>query len=1206
MAALEGDEVFDLQDSSSIGSETQNDIAYETESASESESDEYSDSDYMGDDEESSSKPRNRHPGDRPSDRQHRSILASTTLSRAQQITQENIPAETSLFTFLDHKCYTCSCHIPSSHKKRCMVLGFFRLLFLQSCNAIFCPLHNCIIPASKLEHHLHKAHKEWMSPQKGKESRKMASHIATTCGLDTSQEADDVVAQLPDELEEPLVSKGIFRCYQCPFCPSWLGENTGPGTPGRYLRKHMKEHHGDKMEVDVGEPRWTYRVAIYPQASTHVFMLPDEWTPEDVGDGGDSHSDVSIPPLPSLSTHPDQSSIAITTTQDWPIHLGWESYASEIKAGAHIKELKKLIGPSKSCKDGGLTNFLEKGLYYVRRFSIKYMKGAGLIMKDSVIHLGRVLVSEYSLSPFQVVGDSTIIGYSKFLFMTVAMLLRHIDAILAERASDYGPFKLRGVKPQFKAALTLYQLFLTTGGDDLDPQADWAIHNLFQTLLCPEGSNDRTINYPTDQAIFLWAFLSNHRYRISSHVQSLLSAAKYCLRCVSLQIARIQVQGDLDSPFFEEIMPKSGTETEAELEEDDGDDGDISSGGERVAVENTADTGAVLEWLNTRLNSFQNSNEVATVFDTSPSSPHGADEGLVPPESNLYDAVKCLRDQWLTWSPNIKHSRTPFGRIHNILHFISRFSYGAGTATQFDFKLDGQIIQYSRDDGIHWHTVNFGQWPELVHFIMDSLEEKITMQLPSGLAPSDLLTSSIEDDLSSNPPHLQPANSTWMNSNAQEFKNRMLSPTEGRHHLISQGKLQQDFLETYLQHDQEIRGLVAALVATTTSVCLRPAQYKSININSGTKQQRNIWLIDGRFLLGKPAAKQRSIDFADTLYWLPRKITHMLSIFFFFQQPFIDDILGVDNGQYAIHLWPLWPSKSNTVVLWSGVHINQAVRKYTKKILNIALDCQTIRQIAEGFLHQKFPHLFEAFNTSGDFLGNRDTYHIDHVLQRYAQHCGLGRLVEPLKIKKDKIAALLMVSDIWQALIKIEPQNEIWLPIATDTFIFPATSHRDLAYVEAQQLREATKLIDEQSLSKGLELLENPNFFNIEHSENSVHSLECARIFLRVVRHLLFGTGGPRYAQRPPLGGVHFQDLVEAGAMILHARDKISDMAPRDDPAYNSILKGLQEAWQEYDSTARSAKISSNIFQISHETSYLSRVAAEGKAMLALEMVKI
>ena len=387
---LEGNEVFDLQDFSSSGSES--DVAYEVESASESD---YSDSDYMGDDEGSSRKRSNRHPGEHPSDRQQRSILASTTLSRVRQITREKLPAETSLFTFLDNECYTCSCLTPSSPKARCTVLGFFQLLFLQSCNAIFCPLHNCIIPPSKLERHLCKAHKEWTSPQKSIESRNMALHIATTCGLDTSQEADDVVAQLPDELEEPPVSKGICRRYQCPFCRSWLGENTGPGTPERYLRKHVKEHHSDKMDIDVGESQWTYRVAIYSEGSTHVFMLPDEWTPEDFGDDRDSNLDVSIPPLSTLSTHPDQSSIATAVVQDWPVRLGWELYASEIKAGAHIKELKKLIGLCKSRKDGRLTNFLDKGLKYVRHFSVRYMKGAGLIMESSVIHLGRALVSE-------------------------------------------------------------------------------------------------------------------------------------------------------------------------------------------------------------------------------------------------------------------------------------------------------------------------------------------------------------------------------------------------------------------------------------------------------------------------------------------------------------------------------------------------------------------------------------------------------------------------------------------------------------------------------------------------------------------------------------------------------------------------------------------------------------------------------------------
>jgi len=168
MAASEG---FDLQDSNSSGSE--GGIAYRTGTVSELESDDYSDSEYMGDDEgqTSSCKRNSHHPSKRPSDHQHRSIIASTTLSRAHQITREKFPAETSPFTFLDHECYTCSCHTPLSHKTRCTVLGFFQLSFLQSWNAIFCPLHNCIIPTSKLGLHLHKAHKEWTSPKKGEES---------------------------------------------------------------------------------------------------------------------------------------------------------------------------------------------------------------------------------------------------------------------------------------------------------------------------------------------------------------------------------------------------------------------------------------------------------------------------------------------------------------------------------------------------------------------------------------------------------------------------------------------------------------------------------------------------------------------------------------------------------------------------------------------------------------------------------------------------------------------------------------------------------------------------------------------------------------------------------------------------------------------------------------------------------------------------
>jgi hypothetical protein len=79
---------------------------------------------------------------------------------------------------------------------------------------------------------------------------------------------------------------------------------------------------------------------------------------------------------------------------QDWPLLLGWEAYSVEIQAGAYVDKLRGLIGRCELIKNGQ-TNFLEKGLFYVRRFSIKYMKRAGLIMKSSVIHLDRAVVSE-------------------------------------------------------------------------------------------------------------------------------------------------------------------------------------------------------------------------------------------------------------------------------------------------------------------------------------------------------------------------------------------------------------------------------------------------------------------------------------------------------------------------------------------------------------------------------------------------------------------------------------------------------------------------------------------------------------------------------------------------------------------------------------------------------------------------------------------
>jgi hypothetical protein len=413
---------------------------------------------------------------------------------------------------------------------------------------------------------------------------------------------------------------------------------------------------------------------------------------------------------------------------------------------------------------------------------------------------------------------------------------------------------------------------------------------------------------------------------------------------------------------------------------------------------------------------------------------------------------------------------------VHNALHVISLHSYAIGTATHFHFELDGQKISYTRDE-ITWQTIDFSLWPDLTQYIMAELEAKVAQQLPDGIMESDLLAYSIHDDLSHLSPHLQEKNREWMSNAALKFRKAMLSPGEQRHGLGP--NIEPKRLEQYLLRDQEIRGLLATLVATTTSTCLRSAQYNSIFVNlksssSTPDDARNIWILHNRFLLGKPHAKQVSKDFGEVVFWLPKRVTTPLSVLLFFQQPFIDEILGmagITDHLYGSHLWPMKSEPRS----WNGV------RRYTAEKLGLGLNCQIVRQIAEAVLRQKFPTFFEAF-TFSKFHRAEGSYHIAHVLEPYAVHYGLANLAASIDMEEDRIAACLMVSDVWQAMIKIEPQQPFWQPIATGTYLFPAIKHRDLAYAQAQHLKvdmQLQKLINIKSLTDGLRHLESPDFIH-------------------------------------------------------------------------------------------------------------------------------
>jgi hypothetical protein len=432
-------------------------------------------------------------------------------------------------------------------------------------------------------------------------------------------------------------------------------------------------------------------------------------------------------------------------------------------------------------------------------------------------------------------------------------------------------------------------------------------------------------------------------------------------------------------------------------------------------------------------------------------------------------------------------HLTTPYGRVHQTLFTILPYSLSETTLTLFDICRDGQAASYSKD-GVIWQNINFQLWSNLVDEIMRRMEEGISKQLPSGMAISDLLDRPIVDDFSKASPHLQEQNRVWMEERAGHFRSAMFSTTERRHKLFNNGKLDTAQVHKYITHDQEIRGLASSLLAVSSAVTMRAFQFPSIVFNSCDGFDRNLWIVNNRFVPGKPKAKQRSTAFADTLFWYPRKATQPLAVLLFYQQPFICSLLqmlGTEPQLYASHMWPLAPSEAGPnphSLVWSGQQINRSLKDISLNIIGSPVDPALIRQMAEGLLRDKVPALFEVYQSRDNIHLEKGSYRFSQCLEAYANLYGLQAVANAAKIVTERAAACLIVVDIWQYMHKIEPRSLIWQPMVANSYLFPTTAHDGLAWLDAHNLKQTAwivsgHLIDEDTLTAGLKLLADSNF---------------------------------------------------------------------------------------------------------------------------------
>jgi hypothetical protein len=292
---------------------------------------------------------------------------------------------------------------------------------------------------------------------------------------------------------------------------------------------------------------------------------------------------------------------------------------------------------------------------------------------------------------------------------------------------------------------------------------------------------------------------------------------------------------------------------------------------------------------------------------------------------------------QWLSATPKGFES-TPYSQVAFIQYTISPYCRFDGTLTRFDISKDGQTVSYSVD-GTSWHDIDYQKWSSFIFQIISAIKKKVAWQMSSGMTISKVASSITSNDFLKMAPYRQHHNMIEAKITAKKFQEKMESTAEANHGLFkNDGTLRGRNVEKYIERDQDIKALLCTLLVACSTVPMRPWQFASIVFNSCPATDRNLWIIDGRFVVGKPKAKQRNVDFADTAFWFPRDVTTELIAYLYYQQPFISHLLakmGIDDLPYASHVWTT-PSKlpcktySNT---WNSQDVNREVWKISKKL---------------------------------------------------------------------------------------------------------------------------------------------------------------------------------------------------------------------------------------------------------------------------------
>ena len=338
-----------------------------------------------------------------------------------------------------------------------------------------------------------------------------------------------------------------------------------------------------------------------------------------------------------------------------------------------------------------------------------------------------------------------------------------------------------------------------------------------------------------------------------------------------------------------------------------------------------------------------------------------------------------------------------------------------------------------------------------VVHRAINDFKSHVEAALPPGSSIKELPVHLLTDDFSASPLHGQKNNAEVIQPLLSDFWNRILAGKPSGSPLVDGNGLMRTEVDKWLTIYEDCYPRAASAIMVTSG---------GIDDSSFRHQcyagERTVFLLkNGTISFANPLSSNRKSSRRIDLATVPPELSHIFLMLIIILLPIANGLRhlkGQVNPFHSTHLWVLPRRRTTGKCKWryDSNSANSTLTPLTKDVFGVPLNGKIICKMIQQLFVAEFPLLLS------------NTMHLRSPVDDLAQHLyetGLrsyGKLSMFPSFKHltgDKPIRNLTYCEIWHAMTKCGPINNMWKDLTKGSVLFEAQHYPDFAFRLARNL---------------------------------------------------------------------------------------------------------------------------------------------------------